>query len=129
MFQHTTSLLAVLERMTRTILLLVALAAVLAGCAGSGEPDDYDDVVETNFMEACVEANERGEGEPALPDGDAEDYCGCVYSGYEENIPYEQFKAEDDQLRKDVESGLIEGIEDLSDDAQEIITACLERIP
>lgn len=112
------------SRTVKILFVVFGLTLVGAGCAGSGEPDDYTAEVEENFMTACVEANDRGEGEPSIDD--PQSYCDCVYTGYKENVPYEQFKAEDDQLRKDVESGLIKGIDDLSADAQEIITGCIE---
>jgi hypothetical protein len=120
-----TSLSGVRSRTFKTILLSLVIFLTASACAGSGEPDDYDDVIETNFTEACTDANDRGEGEPSIDN--VVEYCGCVYDAYEKDVPYEQFKAEDDQLRDGVEEGIITGLDDLSDTAQEIITGCIDR--
>ncbi len=84
--------------MIRVRVMVVALigALALAGCASSGEPDDYDEVVAANFAESCVEANAD------LPDGefdvDAQSFCGCTYTFFLENVDYDAFKSLNNRL-------------------------------
>jgi len=102
-----TSLSGVRSRTFKTILLSLVIFLAASACAGSGEPDDYEDVIETNFTESCREANDRGEGEPSIDN--IVEYCGCVYDAYEQDVPYEQFKAEDDSCETASKKGLSAG--------------------
>ncbi|MCH7789491.1 MAG: hypothetical protein IH940_08610 [Acidobacteria bacterium] len=113
------------SRTIKTTVLVVSFVLTAAACAGSGEPDDYDPVIEENFTVACEESNDRGEGEPKI--NNVVEYCGCVYEAYEAEVPYEDFKLEDDLLRDGVEEGIIDGIDDLSDTAQDIINGCIAK--
>lgn len=71
-----------------------------AACAGSGEPDNYDDAVRENFIEACT-----GSGEQSGFTLDAlQSACTCAYDEFEANVPYVEFKDFDDDLRGDLDT-------------------------
>lgn len=93
------------------IVALLAMAGLAAGCAASNEPESYTDTVESNFMTACVDANELA-GSDGLADG--ERYCQCLYDTFRTNVPYDVFKTLDDALRDGVNDGTYENRDDLS---------------
>lgn len=76
---------------------------VVAGCAGSGEPDDYDDTVQSNFIEACVASGEQNNQQEAA----LQSICECAYAVFsdpDDGIAYEDFKSFDDELRNDIDT-------------------------
>ena len=89
-----------MNRRGRMLLLVVALAGVAAGCASSGEPDDYDETVAENFATSCEDANSD------LPDSESQEspsgFCGCVYDFFVANVEYDTFKDLNDDLEEGV---------------------------
>ncbi len=89
---------------TRLSSLVIVLALVGGACAASGEPDDYDEAVRTNFIEACVASGEQTQQlEEALTST-----CSCAYDEFVATVPYDEFKAFDDTLRDDIDAAFPE---------------------
>ncbi len=85
---------------TRLSSLVIVLALLGGACAASGEPDDYDEAVRDNFIEACVASGEQTQQlEAAL-----QSTCSCAYDEFVANVPYDEFKAFDDTLREDIDT-------------------------
>jgi hypothetical protein len=95
---------------TRTRRNLVLLGAVgiliLAGCAKSNTPNQYNALTEANFTEGCTAS---GQGAP---------YCTCAYrvlSG-PDGIPFSEFAKLDGQLAKNPDA--------MPDDIQAKVQSC-----
>ena len=87
------------RRRSRFLLLATCAAVVLlvAACGNSGEPTDYDDTVEDNFMRGCEVA---AEADPAIRPV-APKYCGCAYERLVTEISFDDFKSLDDDVKDD----------------------------
>ncbi len=100
-----------MNRRLQVLLALLAGAGLVAGCASSGEPDDYDDTVADNFARACEDANSD------LPDGESSEtaagFCGCVYGFFVDNVDYDFFKDLDNDLEDGVNDDRYQNREDL----------------
>ncbi len=80
--------------------LVIVLTLLGGACAASGEPDDYDEAVRDNFIEACVASGEQTQQlEAALMST-----CTCAYDKFEADVPYDEFKAFDNALREDIDT-------------------------
>lgn len=90
-----------------SLLALVLLALVAAGCSQSSDPTTWDDAlaernVERNFVAACVEADDGATSdEQALVD-----YCECSFEELQETFAddFGRFKDVDDALRSQPEA-------------------------
>jgi hypothetical protein len=90
----------------RFLWLLAGLLFVLAGCAAPGKVKDYNDTVESNFVDKCVEANDG-------KDTQARDRCTCWYGKIKEKYSYEDFKKLDRDLKAAVDDGSLRTSQDL----------------
>ncbi|MBR12876.1 MAG: hypothetical protein CL442_07005 [Acidimicrobiaceae bacterium] len=91
---------------------LFLLAVLATACVASGEPVSWEDqaddsgrgLVEREFIDACVEANED------LGAVKAKSFCGCVLDGVQDAVTFEEFKELDDFIdkhRDEVTSGML----------------------
>ena len=70
---------------------------LLAACGESGEPTSYDDTVEGNFIRGCEVAAEADASiRPVAPK-----YCACAYERLVAEIPFDDFKSLDDDVKDD----------------------------
>ena len=75
----------------------VAIVVLLAACGESGEPTSYDDTVEDNFTRGCEVAAEADVAiRPVAPK-----YCACAYERLVAEIPFDDFKSLDDDVKDD----------------------------
>ena len=75
----------------------VAVVVLLAACGESGEPTSYDDTVEGNFIRGCEVAAEADAAiRPVAPK-----YCACAYERLVAEIPFDDFKSLDDDVKDD----------------------------
>lgn len=106
------------SRRVRTLGLALALAAVLAGCSQpSNTPEGYDDTTKSNFLQGCTELAVTGADEStttsSLGEGLSEEVCTCAYDWIVQNVPFDDFKTLDDQLRDDpqaVPATIVDGL-------------------
>lgn len=82
-------------------------AVVFAGCARvpSNTPTDYGQVTEENFASACAESGEN------------ESDCRCFYDAIVRDIPFEEFK--------DLESQVKDDPTDVPAAYEDIVTSCV----
>jgi hypothetical protein len=80
--------------------LLGALVLVLAGCGNPGDVNDYNDQTQSNFVDACKAAN----GEDGLDSDELDRLCGCWYDAVVEQVDFDQFEQDDENLREAVDN-------------------------
>lgn len=108
----------------RLALLAVAALAVVGGCARpTNTVSDYGPRAEANVMEGCLASFDEAQGdlvsvddkgttekdddEVVIADGAPADqlaYCGCIYEGLVENIPFDTFSDLETQLTDNLDS-------------------------
>ena len=98
------SRLAAPRKHTARVLAGLAVLALggllLAGCGGSGEPEEYNATVEDNYVRGCEIS--IAESNPQI--GDAIAVCECAYEKIAREVEFEDFKELDDELREDIEA-------------------------
>ncbi len=90
---------------SRLAAVVVGVALVASACASSNDPSTWEEAeaqdgfpVQTNFIEACREANTGGD---ELDDTVARSYCRCAFDKLHENLTFAEFEKLDDDLRKE----------------------------
>ena len=93
-------------------LILLGIAATLAGCGSSSDSggEDYPKEARDAFVSDCVKS---GGGESVR------ERCTCVIDKLEDTVDYEDFKAVDAALRKGQE-----GDKEVVDDIEKAATEC-----
>lgn len=115
------------SRSPRSILLGLALASLLAltACGQQTQPTDYGEQYEKNFMFGCHEQADVPEEDPDQTTPGPQsgtDFCQCVYDGLEEQVPFEQAKAFEEQQAED-DAGDIE----VPKPIQSVIDSCTDE--
>lgn len=89
---------------------LCTFLLLLAGCGSSADPKTWEEAdaagsVRQNFMNACIASSElvansgaSGEAE-VLAVNVYEEYCGCVFARYREDLEYDEFLELESALR------------------------------
>jgi len=76
----------------------------LAACGVERQPTEYGDAYEENFMLGCTGVDKDG----LVPNGgeklSSESYCGCVYEGLVETVPFEEATSFE-ETQSEAESG------------------------
>lgn len=75
------------------------LGLVLAGCSAPGSVKDYNADVQTNYVNACEQANSN------LDAAKAARMCQCWYDEVTKSFTFAQFKTLDSNIKKAVEDG------------------------
>lgn len=92
--------------MRKMLIVLAGASLVLAGaCSGDDEPNAYNDETESNFIESCAA-------------GGDEATCQCMYDKIVETVPFEEFKALDEELQDNPNAQLPDGL-------TEAMTSCV----
>jgi len=86
---------------TRLLVVISSLAFVAAACAGSGNPEDYDQTVQDNFIEGCVAS---GSDDDTEAQAGLVAVCECAYAEISTTISYAEFKEFDDTLRENIDA-------------------------
>ncbi len=89
-----------LRKILAGLAVLVLGGMLLAGCGGSGEPEEYNATVEENYVRGCEISID--ESNPQI--GDAIAVCQCAYEKIKRGVEFEDFKELDDELREDIEA-------------------------
>ena len=82
------------------VAMLVLMGLFLASCGGSGEPTEYNQTVEDNYVKGCEVSIDESDS----LSGDARAVCQCAYDEIEANIDFEDFKSVDDALRGNIDA-------------------------
>jgi hypothetical protein len=86
--------------------LLAALGQLLAGCSAPGSVKDYNADTQTNYVNACEQAN------TSLDAAKAARMCQCWYDAVKSSMPFSDFKALDANIKKAVEDGTLKSPDD-----------------
>jgi hypothetical protein len=107
---------------------LLGLVLVLAGCSQPGATKDFNDQTQQNFDNACKAANDANPSDERV-----DELCGCWYDEIvgEDGISFDQFKAEDENIREAIDAGRFNNDGDFQREAPgiyRIVTeTCLEE--
>lgn len=74
----------------------------LVACAPDNTPTSYDDVAKSSFLQSCTGDAPEFDGTSTTLAGN--EYCGCAYQVFVENVPYNQ---EDKDTRRDQAGNLV----------------------
>ena len=110
------------HRVLATLLALVALSLLAAGCGDSGEPEEYNATVEDNYVKGCEIAIDDSTRLTATKN----DVCKCAYEEIKSNISFEDFKRVDDDLRENINA--LDQVGDTTiDSIRSYVRQCIQR--
>lgn len=99
-----------LLRRLRAVLLALGIAALVGAC-GDDADDGYTAEIRAAFMQGCVEDSD---------DPDLEAVCACTYDTAEEELPFERFRA--------AENDLMRGATDVPSDISDLVIECIRSV-
>jgi hypothetical protein len=85
------------RRSSRLLAAVVAAAAVLAGCTTQSTPSSYNENVRADFVSGCRSVRQ----DAGDPEDEATELCTRVYEEITNEVPFEQFKDDNEELQDD----------------------------
>ena len=82
---------------SRLVALVVAGVALLAGCTTQGTPSSYNEEVRADFVNGCRSVRQ----DAGDPEDEARELCTRVYEEIANEVPFEQFKDDNNDLQEE----------------------------